>query len=55
MYKIEPPSMFNTLEDYENFVSQLLEQETDLKVDPMLEWEDAMNEHNSLIGDSQEN
>ncbi|MGK7880848.1 MAG: short-chain dehydrogenase [Crocosphaera sp.] len=55
MYKIETPSMFNTLEDYENFVSQLLEQETDLKVDPMLEWEDAMNEHNSLIGDSQEN
>ena len=42
MYKIERPYMFNSLEDCENFVSQLLDKETDLKVDPMLEWEDAM-------------
>ena len=52
MYKIERPYMFNSLEDYENFVSQLLDKETDLKVDPILEWEDAMDEHNFLIGDS---
>ncbi|MDJ0843736.1 short-chain dehydrogenase [Crocosphaera sp.] len=44
MYRSETPSMFNTLEGYENFVSQLLEKDQGIQVDPMLEWEDAMND-----------
>ncbi len=43
MYRSETSSMFNTLEGYENFVSQLLEKDKSVIVDPMLEWEDAMN------------
>ena len=49
MYKSETPSMFNTLEGYENFVSQLLEKETDLKVDPMLELESAMDDQDFVM------
>ena len=52
MYKIEAPSMFNTLEGYGNFVSQLLTQETDLKVDPMIEWEDAMDDQDCTVEES---
>ncbi|MGB5594690.1 MAG: short-chain dehydrogenase [Crocosphaera sp.] len=48
MYRSETPSMFDTLEGYENFVNQLLEKETILKVDPMLEWEDAMDDKHIL-------
>ncbi|EAZ89936.1 short chain dehydrogenase [Crocosphaera chwakensis CCY0110] len=40
--------MFNTLEGYENFVSQLLEKDQNVKVDPMLEWEDAMKDEHLL-------
>ncbi len=48
MYRKETPSMFDTLEGYENFVNRLLEKETGLKVDPMLEWEDGMDDKNIL-------
>ncbi len=44
MYRSEIPSMFNTLEGYENFVSQLLEKDKEVTVDPMLEWEDMMKD-----------
>ncbi len=54
MYRNERPSMFNTLEGYENFVNQLLKQEPDLNVDPMLEWEDAMDEQSLLLQPSTE-
>ncbi|MDJ0731203.1 MAG: short-chain dehydrogenase [Crocosphaera sp.] len=52
MYSSKIPPMFNTLEGYENFVSQLLEKDKDVKVDPMLEWEDVMNEQNFLVKQS---
>lgn len=54
MYRNELPSMFNSLEDYENFVSQLLKQEPNLKVDPMLDWEDVMDEQTLIIKPSME-
>ncbi len=48
MYRKDTQSVFNTLEDYENFVNRLLEKEKNLKVDPMLDWEDVMEQDNSL-------
>ncbi|MDJ0659082.1 MAG: short-chain dehydrogenase [Crocosphaera sp.] len=50
MYRSEPPSMFNTVEGYENFVSQLLEKDKGVQVDPILEWEDAMKDEH-LFGE----
>lgn len=49
MYTTQVKSMFETLEGYENFVSQLLEKETNLRVDPLLEWEDAISSSNFLL------
>ncbi|MEA5535140.1 short-chain dehydrogenase [Crocosphaera sp. XPORK-15E] len=49
MYTTQSQSMFNTLEGYENFVSELLEKETSLMVDPLLEWEDAIRSSNFLL------
>ncbi|MGK7940726.1 MAG: short-chain dehydrogenase [Crocosphaera sp.] len=42
MYRKQVPSPFNTVEGYENFINRLLEKEQDVKVDPMLDWEDVM-------------
>ncbi|ACB51904.1 hypothetical protein cce_2556 [Crocosphaera subtropica ATCC 51142] len=52
MYRSETPSMLNTLEGYENFVSQLLEKDKNVTVDPMLEWQDAMNDEHLLEKES---
>ncbi|MEA5508375.1 short-chain dehydrogenase [Crocosphaera sp. UHCC 0190] len=49
MYTNQSPSMFDTLEGYENFVNELLEKETSLTVDPLLDWEDAIRSHNFLL------
>ncbi|MDJ0509990.1 MAG: short-chain dehydrogenase [Crocosphaera sp.] len=48
MYRKETPSLLNTLEGYENFVNRLLAKEKDLKVDPLLDWEDVMEEDHIL-------
>ncbi|MGK7961473.1 short-chain dehydrogenase [Crocosphaera sp.] len=48
MCKKEDPSLFNTLEAYEDFVNHLLAKEKDLKVDPILDWEDIMEEDHIL-------
>lgn len=48
MYRKEDTSLLNTLEGYENFVNHLLAKEKDLKVDPMLDWEDIMEKDHIL-------
>ena len=48
MDRKQTQSVFNTLEGYENFVDRLLEKEKNLKVNPMLDWEDVMEQDNSL-------
>ena len=49
MYKPSEQSMFDTVEGYENFVNHLLENETELSVNPLLDWEDALTDNHFLF------
>lgn len=49
MYKPPDSPMFDTIEEYENFVSCLLENETELSVNPLLDWEDALTDNHFLF------
>ncbi|ACK64518.1 hypothetical protein PCC8801_0421 [Rippkaea orientalis PCC 8801] len=50
MSKIEAQYLFNTLEGYEKFITDLLDNETvDVMVDPRLDWEEAIFNNNLLL------
>ena len=49
MYKPQDKFMFNTVEGYENFVDHLLENEAELTVNPLLDWEDALTDNHFLF------
>lgn len=49
MQNRQTQSMFDTLNGYENFVNRLLEEDTELTVNPLLDWEDALDNNNFLF------